>query len=288
MGYMKISNLYKSQDILLFKECYALEKIDGTSSHIRYHHDSKKLTFFSGGSKHEQFISLFNTEELIAKFKVFGQDVIVYGEAYGGKIQGMSHTYGTDLRFIAFEVKVGNVWLDVPKSEKVAHDLGLEFVHYVKVPTTLDAIDAERDAPSVQAVRNGITEPKIREGVILRPIIETTNSYGERIIAKHKRDEFRERATPQKVVDPVKLEVLKDAQAIADEWVTDMRLTHVLQKFPSDIDMSHMRDIIKGMQDDIRIEAAGEVVLGKEAFAAIAKKTAQLFQNRLKNTLLQG
>jgi hypothetical protein len=30
MGYLHIDNLYKSQDILLFKRCYALEKIHGT------------------------------------------------------------------------------------------------------------------------------------------------------------------------------------------------------------------------------------------------------------------
>lgn len=29
MGYLKINNLYKEQTILLFKECYALEKIHG-------------------------------------------------------------------------------------------------------------------------------------------------------------------------------------------------------------------------------------------------------------------
>src|SRR5690348_10996218 len=34
MGYLHIGNLYKTQDLLLFRECYALEKVHGTSAHI--------------------------------------------------------------------------------------------------------------------------------------------------------------------------------------------------------------------------------------------------------------
>ena len=32
MGYLHIENLYKAQDILLFRECYALEKVHGTAA----------------------------------------------------------------------------------------------------------------------------------------------------------------------------------------------------------------------------------------------------------------
>ena len=34
MAYQHIDNLYKNQDILKFKECYALEKIHGTSASV--------------------------------------------------------------------------------------------------------------------------------------------------------------------------------------------------------------------------------------------------------------
>ena len=34
MAYLHIDNLYKNQEILMFKECYALEKIHGTSGTI--------------------------------------------------------------------------------------------------------------------------------------------------------------------------------------------------------------------------------------------------------------
>ena len=97
-----------------------------------------ELKFFSGGSKHETFVTLFDLEGLLEKFIELGHDhVVIYGEAYGGKINGMSETYGKDMKFIAFEVKVGDYWLAVPDAEDVTLKLGLEFVHYDKIDTNL-------------------------------------------------------------------------------------------------------------------------------------------------------
>ena len=118
MSYMDIDNLYKNQDILLFRECYALEKIHGTSAHItwdgRYSTYTRppELLFFSGGCKHATFLALFDQDDLRKRFEVLGlNQVKVFGEAYGGKIQGMRETYGDQLKFIVFEVKVGDSWL---------------------------------------------------------------------------------------------------------------------------------------------------------------------------------
>ena len=72
----------------------------------------------------------------------------------------------------------------------MATKIGLEFVSYIKIQTTLEAIDAEMLRPSVQAVRNGCGEDKKREGVVLRPLVEMTDSRGDRVIAKHKNPEF--------------------------------------------------------------------------------------------------
>ena len=58
MGYLHIRNLYQDQDILLFKECYALEKIHGTSAHIAW---DGELKFFAGGCNHDRFCALFNS-----------------------------------------------------------------------------------------------------------------------------------------------------------------------------------------------------------------------------------
>jgi hypothetical protein len=285
MSYLHINNLYKSTDILSFKEVYCLEKIHGTSTHISW--KDSEIKFFSGGEKYENFVKLFNIDVLTQKFtEIFGNtNVIVYGEGYGGKQQGMSGTYGKELKFIAFDVVVNDSWLNVPNAEDVAHKLGLEYVHYVQIPTTIEAIDAQRDADSVQAIRNGIGPGKMREGVILRPLIELTDSRGNRIITKHKRPEFTERQNEPKVVDDAKLEILKNAQAIADEWVTPMRLNHVLQGFPQDVGMESTQKVIKAMIEDVYREGKDEIVESKEASSAIGKATAKLLKAHLENKL---
>lgn len=284
MGYMHIENLYrpKAQTILLFRECWALEKIHGTSANVSWKNGA--LSFHSGGEKHSRFVGLFDEAALTAAFAALGHDeVAVHGEAYGGSQQKQAHRYGPTLRFVAFDVSVGGTWLSVPNAEDVAKKLGIEFVFYKKVPTDLAALDAERDAPSEQARRNGIAGEQPREGVVLRPLVEVTTSDGERVMCKHKRDEERETATPRKVVDPALLQVLADAEAIALEWVTDMRLTHVLDKIPAPHDMSATPKVIAAMIEDVQREAAGEIVESKEARQAIGKRAAALFKARVQS-----
>ena len=291
MGFMHINNLYKDQRVLLFKEVFALEKVHGTSAHIGWSATADAQAgpcYFSGGESHERFRALFDHEILRSGFLALGHaGVTVYGEAYGGKQQGMKATYGSDLRFIVFDVQVGESWLSVPDMEQVATGLGLEVVPYVRVPAEIGALDVERDRPSEVAVRRGMGGDRPREGVVLRPLVEMRCNNGERVIAKHKRDDFSERATPQKVVDPSKLEVLAAADAIAQEWVSAMRLAHVLDKIPG-AGIEAMPVVIRAMVEDVEREAAGEIVVSKEARAAIGKRTAQLFKERLQMRLHEG
>lgn len=293
MGYMKIPNLYKEQQILEFKNCYALEKIHGTSAHISWKKD-KGIHFFSGGENHERFVALFSKEwqeQFIQWCESTGHlEITIYGEAYGGKQQGMSHTYGPDLKFIVFDVKIGNSWLDVPKAEKVTKTINLEFVDYEYISTDLEAVDAERDKPSTQAKRNGVGDDKIREGVVLRPPFEVTLNYGSRLITKHKHPKFQERVNQPKPKSPEQKQLLEEGQAIAEEWVTTMRLEHVVDKLRAEAinsgkefveDMTITGLVIKAMIDDIYTEAEGEIVESKEAKGAIGKLTAKLWSQRV-------
>jgi len=298
VGYLHIDNLYKSQEIMLFRTCYALEKVHGTSAHVAW--KDGEVKFFSGGEKYENFVKLFDLQALTAAFAerfAKGEDCTVYGEAYGGKQQGMSPTYGKELRFVAFDVKVkgekGESWLNVPHAAGICQGLGLEFVDYAVVNTDLDALNAERDKPSTQAVRNGIVEPRIREGVVLRPPIEVTDWRGNRIIAKHKRDEFAERGRPKVELDPCKREQLANAEAIANEWVTPMRLEHVIDAVLSardnkQIDLSDIPLVIAAMVEDVTREAAGEIVDSQPARKAISRRAVELLKIRVKQGLEQA
>ncbi|MDE2095661.1 MAG: hypothetical protein KGL39_00260 [Patescibacteria group bacterium] len=169
----------------------------------------------------------------------------------------------------------------------------MEFVHYVKIPTDLEAINRERDADSVQAVRNGMGPGKIREGIVLRPLIEVRKNNDERIIAKHKRDEFRETQETRSVeVDPVRLQVLQEAEKIADEWVTPMRLDHVLAKIPQEenrpLTIERTKEVISSMIKDVLREGEGEFVNSPEVGRAIGKRTAQLFKQYLQRSLQEA
>jgi hypothetical protein len=291
MGYLHINNLYKDQQILQFRRIYALEKIHGTSAHVRW--SDGKLSFFSGGETHDRFVALFDQDNLTKAFTekigVDDRTVVVYGEAYGGKQQGMSATYGPNLRFVAFDVKVGPSWLQVEQAHGLCIGLGLEFVDYEQIEATVEEVDRCRDLPSTQAARNGITEKRIREGVVLRPPFEVTLNNGERLIVKHKRDEFRETKTPR-VMDPEKMVVLQVAEAIADEWVTAERFKHVVDQLLRErdhkqVEMSDAGALIKLMYTDVLREAAGEIVFTKELSKAIGAVTVKLLKASMEQRL---
>lgn len=279
----------------MLKECYALEKVDGTSAHLHFEMNgqppfdvasfSPELKYFSGGSKHENFLALFDHNDLMMKFSEMGHPkIVVYGEAYGGKLQGMSKTYGPDLKFIVFDVLIGDSWLSVPKAEAIAAKLGLEFVPYTKITTDLASVNAERDRDSEVAIRRGMGTCHIREGVVLHPIEELRQNNGKRIMCKHKRDEFRETKTPREV-DPTKILKLKEAQAIASEYVVPQRLQHVLDKFPHAICIENTGELIQAMLEDIHREADEGTVFSPETDKAISRETALLFKKSLQQKL---
>lgn len=297
MAYMHLNNLYKDQKIMMFRECYALEKIHGSSAHIDFNAEMQcskpvdgemvltdnGISFFSGGESHERFVEIFKDNQLLVDKLGDLYQATVYGEVYGGKCQGMSNTYGKEMKFVAFDVKINDMWLSVPQAEEFCKECGLEFVDYVKIETTIEAIDEQRDRDSVQAVRNDMGEGKKREGVVLRPLVEFTRNDGERVMAKHKGDDFKETKTPRQVT-PEQLQVLSDAEEVASEWVTPMRVVHVLDKLGNP-GMEKMKDVIFAMQEDVKREGEGEIVWSKAVEKAVGRATALGFKNHLQAQL---
>jgi hypothetical protein len=281
MGYLKINNLYKDKKILQFKQVYAMEKIHGTSTNISFDSTKSVVELYAGGCKHEEFAALFDCKELHRKIAALGfETMTIYGEGYGGKMQAMSKVYGPDLRFVAFDIRVGQRWMELEKAHKLVNSLGLEFVDYKLVSTDLEVLECEKNKPSVQAYRNGCGDNQPREGIILRPPFEVRLNNGGRLIAKHKADDFRE-TRKTRPIRTDKLEVLKEARAIADEWVTEMRLDHILGKIQGEVGVEKTGEIIKAMIADIEAESVGETVMSREAKNAIGKATAVMFRNRV-------
>lgn len=285
MSYRHIENLYKNRDVLMFKQVVASEKVHGTSAHVFYNAEEDKLVFFSGGASHEEFLKFFDQDSLLEAFRNNASEhqvktIIIYGEAYGGKMQGMRETYGPQLRFIAFEVLIDEQWMNPIQADKIATKLGFEFVPYKVIDATEEAIEAEKMADSEVAIRRGMGSGHMREGVVLRPLAEVQFQNGGRIISKHKRPEFAEREHAPKAFDLDQQKVLEDAKEVADEWVTAMRLNHVLDNFP-DVSMADTNKVIASMIEDVEREAEGEILVSKEVRKAIGKKTVKLLRERL-------
>jgi len=288
MGYLHIDNLYKNTEILLFRRCYALEKIHGTSAHINW--KDNKMNLSPGGESYEKFKSIFDIPFLESKFKELFEDieVIIFGEAYGGKCQGMSNTYGKELKFIVFDVMIHKIWLDVLNAENVAKKLGLEFVDYKEISTNLKKINFEKDKPSTQAIRNGCGNDKLREGIVLRPLIEVTKNNGDRIIAKHKREEFLETKTKREV-NPEQLKILEDAKAIAEEWVTPNRIKNIFSHLKEEEKrIENMGNLIKKVVEDIERESKGEVIFNNQVKKIISTKSVKLIKSQLSTNKLVG
>jgi hypothetical protein len=285
MGYLHIDNLYKNQTVLQFSTMYAMEKVHGTSAHIGW--DGKEVRFFSGGATRDHFLALFNEDLLKNIFagnkRLFGDHAVVYGEAYGGKMQAMSHVYGPDLKFIVFDVKVDGEWLSVLDAKNCAAVLGLEFVPFKLVSNKLEELDAERDAPSVVAMMRGMGDNKIREGVVLRPVAEFNDERGNRVIAKHKNQMFGETRTKREV-NPDQLKVLAEAKAVATEWVTEERIRHAIDKAclePLKPDITDIGSIIKWMVADIKREGDKEIAWGPKVEKEVGRAAAHLYKEML-------
>jgi len=187
----------------MFKECYVSEKIHGTSAHISWDiKNSKFIRFHSGGSCRQTFVNLFDTKFLTDMAHSMNiPKWTIYGEAYGGKCQGMRNTYGDNLKFVAFEAKVNGMWLNTSQAKKFVDKFNLDFVWYTKCSTDIGELNKYRDQPSKQAEKCGMGSDKKSEGIVIRPLIELTKNGGGRIIVKHKALEFCEIKTPRVISD---------------------------------------------------------------------------------------
>jgi len=299
MSYRHISNLYADASVLMFKTVYAMEKVHGSSARITW--KDKQLTFFAGGVKHELFLEFFDQAALKTRLMELFPDstLTIVGEAFGGKHQGMAHTYGPKLKFVAFEVKLEadgrDRWYSVPDAERIARALGLDFVYYELCVTDLAELDRQRDLPSEEAFKAGMAERdkpetwKLREGIVIRSPVELYDFQGGRFLAKHKRKEFSERAHAPKVGEASV--VLTEAKAIADEYVVRERLLHVMDqvKIANNLEavdkVAYIPLIIAEMIADINREASPATEMTKPVMKQIGNAAATQYKELLQERL---
>jgi hypothetical protein len=130
---------------------------------------------------------------LIDVFDV-GQQVILFGEGYGGKIQ-KGGNYRPDPSFRLFDVLVGTWWLEPDAVQDVAAKLGLATVPVLGeinfLPQTVDALRAILlGGQSSVALVEGGNHAYQAEGIVARPVPLLLTRRGGRVMWKLKFQDF--------------------------------------------------------------------------------------------------
>jgi len=175
------------------------EKVDGTNIRIMW--NGEKVVF--GGRTDNAQIPVFlfyKLQELFEgdKIELFKQnfvdkegdsfdDVCLYGEGYGAKIQKGGGNYIKDgVDFVLFDVKIGNWWLQRKNIEDIANHFGLRVVPVIGEGTLNDMVEKTRQGFKSQ------WGDFVAEGIVAKPKVELFTRNGKRLITKIKCRDFNQ------------------------------------------------------------------------------------------------
>lgn len=161
-------NDYTKEEFASIDRWEVTEKIDGTN--IRIFWDGEAVRF--GGRTARSQIPTFLLDVLQKTFtadklkSVFPDtdNVILFGEGYGQKIQAVGKKYRKDNGFILFDVVVGEWWLKRESVVDIADKLGIQSVPVVGIMNTQEVIDYVKKRPNSTVSKDEL----IIEGIVAR------------------------------------------------------------------------------------------------------------------------
>ena len=166
------------------------EKIDGTN--IRVIWDGQHVTF--RGRTDRAILNDRILKMLQEKFdddnlkETFGETpVILFGEAYGERIQKGHNYIPNGVDFILFDIKIGHWWLDDDGINENADKLGIDVVPIIAAGTIYDLIDIVKHGFKSTIAHNHDYDA---EGLVCKPDIPLFDRAGRRIITKIKTRDF--------------------------------------------------------------------------------------------------
>ena len=129
----------------------------------------------------------------------------------------------------------------------------------------------------MQALRNLVSTGVEREGVVVKPMVEMVDRFGDRVIYKHLNAQFSEFKSGPKLNE--KLNVIIKQNEILDQWVTVTRMEHVLshlehEPITRDIPLvadAFVADVKRESQILVEFEWTGEIE------KALKKASGELF-----------
>jgi len=175
------------------------EKIDGTNIRVIWDSDAKTLEFRGRTDRAqipEHLLKRLGQLFSVEKFEEMYPDtsMIIYGEGYGKKIQKSGDLYAKSISnplgvdFIAFDVMIKNVWLELDSAMMICSNLGIRFVPIFGYGTIKEAIkEVKKGIVSILATK-GNKFPM--EGFVMKPSVTILRKNGDRIITKLKHKDF--------------------------------------------------------------------------------------------------
>ncbi len=164
------------------------EKLDGTNIRIMF--DGEKITF--GGKSDDSQIpgQLFNNlnSQFLPQMDLFKnnfpENVCLYGEGVGAKIQKGGGNYSKEQKFVLFDVLIGDWLLRRADVEYIAGLFGLETAPIIGNGTLLQMVELAKIG------FNSNWGDFLAEGIVARPAVELKARNGNRIITKIKYKDF--------------------------------------------------------------------------------------------------
>lgn len=118
----------------------------------------------------------------------FGDNVTLYGEGFGARIQKGGGNYIPDgVSFILFDVRVGDIWLKFEDVRDIGEKLDIRVVPLVDYGTLYEAVEYVKQGFCSLIAEDG---EFMAEGLVMKPTIDLFDRMGRRIITKIKYKDF--------------------------------------------------------------------------------------------------
>ncbi len=165
-----IEGNYSKIEFTAVKKWSITEKIDGTNIRVIY---KNGIVSFGGRTDNAQIPAnlyeyLQRTFTLPQMKELFGdadiQDVVLFGEGYGPKIQKGGGLYRDDAGFILFDAYIGGWWVLRDSIEDIASNIGIGCVPLIGTMGIDEAVKYVQSKPD-SLIAN---KPKIMEGIVAR------------------------------------------------------------------------------------------------------------------------
>jgi Rnl2 family RNA ligase len=296
--YQSIENSYRDKYIELMRsEGHAdglfivEEKIHGSNLSIWVTKDEIKVAKRSGFIIEDE--NFFNYKTVLDHYKddirslydwVSREDpvdvMVIYGEIYGGsyphkdvpkqqvsKVQGDVY-YRPDVDFIAFDLRINGIYLDMYKTKELLEAHNLPFVKTIFSGSLEECLKFSNTFPPSIPFQLGLSyiEGNVCEGVVIRPIKTRFMHTGQRVILKNKNEKFKERDVPKSVTPKVPPEPLSED------------LTLALERMKSYVCINRLRNVLSHM-GEVKNKDFGRItgLLSKDILEDLMKDDEALF-----------